>query len=291
MELPHSQPIKLVHLPLIKHNSQHLCSRQLLPLTSVKHLFSQALELLEAVLKKLMPVSVPPTERRRFCRKSPGITSGTSIFESCSPLPALGLEGSIYHSSLHFNSFPSKLSQVHDSSTCCHRRKNPPYIFFCLYCLPQLLFWQLLLLCFQYIRLFLHSQFLLQLCHHGHVFPHITLPVQKSVSYVLFFVDSCKYLSGTQNFHSIFILRYKPQQHFSCILGLHPLFWRGGEALWKTKSFHQVQVQVCPTVLASKNFRQPSSNKASKINSFISWVPSFWLLSLSQFFFLLTEVI
>lgn len=46
----------------------------------------------------------------RFCCQSPGITSGISTFGSRSPLPALGLEGSTYHSSLHFNKEFSKLT-------------------------------------------------------------------------------------------------------------------------------------------------------------------------------------
>lgn len=39
----------------------------------------------------------------RFCHKSLVITSGTSIFESRNPLPALGLKGSTCHSSFPFN--------------------------------------------------------------------------------------------------------------------------------------------------------------------------------------------
>lgn len=52
----------------------------------------------------------------------------------------------------------------------------------------------------------------------------------KNVSLTFYsFVDSCKYLRGTQNFRFIFILPYKLQQHSSSILGLHPpISWAGG---------------------------------------------------------------
>lgn len=57
-------------------------------------------------------------------------------------------------------------------------------------------------------------------------FPHYT--PNTTFSFMLsHFVDSCKYLSCTQNFHSVFLLPFKFQQHFSCILGLHSLFCRG----------------------------------------------------------------
>lgn len=57
-------------------------------------------------------------------------------------------------------------------------------------------------------------------------FPHYT--PSTTFSFMLScFVDSCKYLSCIQNFQSVFLLPFKFQQHFSCILGLHSLFCRG----------------------------------------------------------------
>lgn len=175
------------------------------------------------------------------------------------------------------------MSQVYDTSICCRRRKNPLYIFFSLYCLPQFCF-DKLSSSVSNICLFLHSQFLLQLCHHGHVFPQITLPVQKSVSYVLFF---CRQL-WIFEWYPKASLNFRPTLWTAATFPLH--FRPSSPLLARWEEFVENKQLPLGTVLASKNLRQPSSKKVSKIISFICWFLSFWLHSLKCFLFLLTKV-